>query len=64
MRECLRCNTEMVENLEIRTNDAIGITVGEKGLFKGSFGKIVAAVCPVCGYLQTYIKDTKKLKKD
>ncbi len=63
MRKCLRCNAEMVENLEIRTNDAMGISVGEKGLFKGSFGKIVAAVCSECGYLETYIDDTEKLKK-
>ncbi len=53
----------MIENLEIRTNEAFGITVGEKGFFKGSLGRIKAAVCPECGYLETYIEDTKKLKK-
>ncbi len=63
MRKCLRCHTEMIEKLEIRTNDAMGLSVGEKGLFKGVFGKIVAAVCPECGYLETYIEDTYKLKK-
>ncbi len=63
MRKCLRCNAEMVENLEIRTNDAMGISVGEKGIFKGSLGRIVAAACSECGYLETYIKDTEKLKK-
>ncbi len=63
MRKCLRCSTEMIENLEIRTNEAFGITLGEKGLFKGSLGRIRAAVCPECGYLETYIEDTDKLKK-
>ncbi len=63
MRKCLRCNAEMVENLEIRTNDAMGVIIGEKGIFKASLGKIVAAVCPECGYLETYIEDTEKLKK-
>ncbi len=53
----------MIENLEIRTNDAMGISIGEKGIFKGSFGRIAAAACPQCGYLETYIKDTEKLKK-
>ncbi len=63
MRKCLRCNSEMVENLELRTNDAIGVTVGERGLFKGSLGKLSAAVCPECGYIEAYIDDTSKLKK-
>ncbi len=62
MRKCLRCNAEMIEDLEVRTNDAMGVSIGEKGLFKGSFGKIVAAACPECGYVETYIKDTGKLK--
>lgn len=62
MRICLRCKNEMIENLEIRTNESFGITVGEKGLFKGSLGRIKAAVCSECGYLETYIEDTEKLK--
>ncbi len=63
MRKCLRCGAEMVENLEVRTNDALGISVGEKGLFKGALSRLVAAACPECGYVETYIADTEKLKK-
>ncbi len=63
MRKCIRCNTEMIEELEVKTNDAIGISIGEKGLFKRSLGKVHAAVCPECGYLETYIDKTEKLKK-
>ncbi len=62
MRKCLRCNAEMIENLTVRTNDAMGISIGEKGIFKGSFGKVVAAACPVCGYVETYLENTEKLK--
>ncbi len=62
MRKCLRCNSEMVEGLEIRTNDALGLSIGEKGLFKTSVGKIVGAACPECGYVETYIENTEKLK--
>ncbi len=62
MKKCIRCNSEMFENLEIRTNEAFGITFGEKGMFKGSLGRIKAAVCPECGYLETYIEDTEKLR--
>lgn len=63
MRKCLRCNAEMLENLEIKTNDAIGLAVGEKGLFKASLGKLSAAVCPKCGYTETYLQNTEKVQK-
>ncbi len=63
MRVCIRCNTAMIENLEIKTNDAMGVCIGEKGIFKGSFGKLAAAVCPECGYVETYIADTEKMKR-
>ncbi len=63
MRECIRCKTPMVENLEIRTNDALGIHVGEKGIFKGTVGRIVCALCPECGYVETYVANTEKIKK-
>ncbi len=62
MRSCLRCNGQMVENLEIKTTEAMGIGVGEKGIFKGSLGKIVCAACPYCGYTETYLENTDKLK--
>ncbi len=62
MRKCLRCNAEMVEGLEIKTTDALGLSIGEKGLFKASIGKIAGAVCAECGYVETYITNTEKLK--
>ena len=63
MRKCIRCNQDMIENLEINvSNGAYGINVLEKGVFKKSLGKIKCAVCPKCGYLETYIDDTTKLK--
>ena len=40
-----------------------GIDVREKGLLKGSLGKIKCAVCPECGYTETYIENTDKIKK-
>ncbi len=62
MRKCIRCETPMIENLVLSTNDAIGLSVVEKGLFKSSLGKVSAAVCPKCGYLETYVNNTDKLK--
>ena len=62
MRKCLRCNTEMVENLCVMTSDAYGVDVREKGIFKGSLGKLKCAVCPECGCVETYIDDTEFVK--
>ena len=63
MRKCIRCNQDMIENLEINvSNGAYGINVLEKGFFKKSLGRIKCAVCPECGYLETYIDDITKIK--
>ncbi len=64
MRKCLRCSTEMVEDLDIKVEGAsYGIKVTEQGLFKKNLGKVTCAVCPECGYVETYIQDTTKVKK-
>lgn len=62
MRKCIRCNAEMIEGLRVRTNDGYGLSLREEGFFKGSLGKLVAAACPECGYVETYISETDKLK--
>ena len=54
----------MVEDLNVSvTNGGYGIDVREKGIFKGSLGKIKCAVCPDCGYTETYIDNTENIKK-
>lgn len=64
MKKCLRCETTMVENLNVMvTNGGYGIDVRQKGIFKGSLGKIKCAVCPECGYTETYIDNTENIKK-
>lgn len=64
MRKCIRCNAEMVENLEFKVEGrADGIKVTQLGIFKESLGKIKCAVCPECGYTENYIEDTSKIKK-
>ena len=55
MRECLRCRTIMVDNLNVMvSNGQYGIDVREKGIFKWSLGKIRCAVCPNCGSLHIF----------
>ena len=64
MRKCLRCETPMVEDLSVMvTNGGYGVDVRENGIFKGSLGKIKCAVCPECGYTETYIDNPERIKK-
>ncbi len=64
MRNCLRCNTPMKEDLLVMSSGGgYAVDAREKGMFKGSLGKIKCAICPACGYLETYLENTEKLKK-
>jgi len=64
MRKCLRCEAAMVEDLSVMvTNGGYGVDVRENGMFKGSLGKIKCAVCPKCGYTETYIDNPESIKK-
>ena len=64
MRKCLRCESDMIEGLGVMVSGGgYGIDVREKGLFKGSLGKIKCAVCKSCGYVENYIEDLEKIKK-
>lgn len=64
MRKCLRCNTKMVEDLDVKVEGrADRIKITEEGIFKSNLGILKCAVCPECGYTETYIEDTSKIKK-
>lgn len=64
MRKCIRCNAEMVENLDVKVaGRADGIKVTEPGLFKDNLGMLKCAVCAECGYTEIYVEDTSKIKK-
>lgn len=63
-RRCLRCNVEMIEKFDIKVEGAAyGIKITQQGLFKDNLGKVQCAICPECGYMETYIEDTSKVKK-
>lgn len=64
MRKCLRCDSEMTENLDVKVEgEAVGLKVTEQGIFKDNLGKLCCAVCPECGYAELYLNDTSKIKK-
>ena len=63
MRKCIRCEKEMIEELSVMVSSGgYGLDVREKGIFKGSLGKIKCAVCPQCGYTELYVEDTEKIR--
>lgn len=64
MRKCIRCDVEMQEKLDVKVEGAAyGLKITEPGIFKENLGKVCAAVCPSCGYLELYIEDTAKLTR-
>ena len=64
MRKCLRCESLMTEDLLVMVSSGgYGVDVREKGMFKGALGRLKCAVCPQCGYTETYIENTENLKK-
>ena len=63
MRKCIRCEIEMVENYVVKVEGAAyGLKITKPGIFKDNLGKVHAAVCPKCGYLEFYLEDTTKIK--
>ena len=62
MRKCLRCETVMVDDLNV-TASIYGLEVREAGMFGSYLGKIKCAVCPECGYTETYVDDLEIIMK-
>lgn len=53
----------MIENYDVKVEGgAYGLKITKLGIFKENLGKVHAAVCPECGYLEFYLEDTKKIK--
>ena len=64
MRECIRCKTEMVEDLIVRdSDDASRLVITTDKFFAKTLGKVKAAVCPNCGEISIYLDDTTKLRE-
>lgn len=64
MRKCIRCGQEMIEDLSVTSEiNPSGLRVAQGGMFKDTLGKLIASVCPECGYTELYIDRVDKLKK-
>ena len=68
MRKCIRCDTEMLEGLDIKEpmySNMLRVTRPEtSGIMpKNYFGDIKAVVCPACGYLETYLSRLDKIQQ-
>ena len=56
------CN-EMKENYDVKVEGAAyGLKITKPGIFKDNLGKVHAAVCSNCGYLEFYLEETDKIK--
>ena len=69
MRSCIRCKTDMIEDLDIRnTLSGYGLKVTRPDtqgtLPKNNFGGIKVAVCPQCGYIETYLSRLDKIQQE
>ena len=54
----------MVEDMTVMvTNKGVGIEVREGGMFKMPLEKIKCAVCPRCGYVETYVEVSHYIRK-
>ena len=57
MRKCLRCNAEMVEDLDVKVEGgAYGIKITQQGIFKDNLGKLQCAVCLNVDMLKLILK--------
>ena len=64
MRKCIRCDVEMLEDYDVKVEGgAYGLKITKPGIFKDNLGKVHTSVCPECGYLEFYLEDTAKIKK-
>lgn len=64
MRKCLRCDSEMKTDYDVKVEGAAyGLKITEPGIFRDNLGKVHAAVCPKCGYLEFYLDNTDKISK-
>ncbi|WDV46885.1 nucleic acid-binding protein [Clostridiaceae bacterium M8S5] len=62
MRKCNECNTEMIEEFDIKVDaSAYGIKITRKGVFGKKVAKPKVAICPECGNINLYIENPKDL---
>ena len=64
MRNCLRCGGSMQEGCTVKVEGAgygVVLSTEENKLFSGRIGKPRVAVCPQCGEVSIYLKDTDRL---
>ena len=63
MRNCHRCNQELVEGFDIKIEGAgYGIKISKgQGMFAKRIGKPQVAICPGCGEISLFLIDTMEV---
>ena len=55
----------MIENYDVKVEGAAyGLKITEQGIFKNNLGKVQAAVCPNCGYLEFYLNNVARINNN
>lgn len=65
MRTCVRCQTEMIEDCDVKVEGGgygIVLSTDAKRLFSNRIGKPKVAICPSCGEVSIYVDEVEKLK--
>jgi len=57
MRKCIRCNADMVENLES------GLKLRRPATYKKTEVDLKAAMCPKCGFVELYTDELSQIEK-
>lgn len=63
MRKCIRCETVIVENLTVGVTGSAQRVCIKKGVLRSALCEVTAAVCPQCGYLETYVEDVSAIQR-
>lgn len=61
MRKCIRCNASMIENFNLEMPGARNIKITHQNVTR-DLGKLKCAVCPECGYMETYVQEPIRFK--
>lgn len=66
MRKCIRCQTDMIEDCDIKVEgggQGLNVTNNTNWFFSGRIGKPNIAICPNCGEVSIYISNVNDLKQ-
>lgn len=63
-RKCIRCKTEMIENLDLKVDGmGYGLKIGYPDYYGPRLEKAKVAICPKCGFVEIYATNLNLIKE-